>query len=106
MPKTSGNWLLTCCLPYMETTDMNRLFGTLLLSASLMAPVAIKADDEHHKVKEKEKRYYDAEAKDWHEWNEREERAYRRYLEENHRAAHDWAKAKREEQREYWKWRQ
>ena len=38
-------------------------------------------------------------------WNEREERAYRHYLEEKHRDYREWGKARREEQRDYWKWR-
>ena len=45
------------------------------------ASVPLGADD-HDKVKIKVKRYYDRDSKDWHEWNEREQRAYGRYLEE------------------------
>jgi Ni/Co efflux regulator RcnB len=83
---------------------MNRLLSTLLLSFTLAAPVALQADNRDHDH-DKVKRYYDREARDWHEWNEREERAYRRYLEEKRREYHDWGKARREDQRDYWKWR-
>jgi len=56
---------------------MNRLLSTLFLSLTLAAPVALQADNRDHDH-DKVKRYYDREARDWHEWNEREERAYRR----------------------------
>src|SRR5205823_6118211 len=42
---------------------------------------------------------------DRHEWNESEDRAYRRYLDENHHKYRDFAKANRREQENYWKWR-
>ena len=80
---------------------MHRFLGSLLLSITLMTPVAMRADDDHHKIK----RYYDKDARDWHEWNEQEEHAYRRYLQEKRRDYHDWGRAKREEQRDYWRWR-
>jgi type III secretory pathway component EscR len=84
-----------------ERMTMSRIWSTLLLGATLLTPIAARADDDHRKVK----RYYDRDAKDWHEWNEREERAYRDYLKENRKEAHDWAKAEKKEQKEYWKWR-
>jgi hypothetical protein len=55
---------------------------------------------------DKDHRYYDPYRKDYHEWNEREARAYRHWLEEiRHRRYHDWAKASRHERDEYWRWR-
>ena len=81
---------------------MRGFLSVLFLGAALLAPAGMRADDDHHG---KDHRYYDRDAKDYHEWNEHENRAYRRYLEENHRRYHEWAKAKREEQREYWRWR-
>jgi len=83
---------------------MHRYLSALVLSAALLTPVAVTAakdDDHRHKVK----RYYDKDSHDWHEWNEREDSAYRRYLQEQHRANREWAKANRKQQREYWKWR-
>jgi type III secretory pathway component EscR len=82
---------------------MHRFLTTLVLGAALVAPVGLRADDDHH---EKDKhRYYDRDAKDWHEWNEQEQRAYRRYLEENHKRDLAWERARANEQRSYWKWR-
>jgi len=63
---------------------MHRYLSALVLSAALLTPVAVSAakdDDDHHRVK----RYYDRDNRDWHEWNEREDSAYRRYLQEQHR---------------------
>ena len=91
--------LLNC---YEEVEFMHRVLGRLLLGMALVTPVTLQAD---HEVKVKVKRYYDRDAKDWHEWNEREERAYRRYLEEKHMERADWARLRREQQREYWLWR-
>ncbi len=76
---------------------MNRYLSALVLGAALLASAPAKADEP--------RRYYDRDHKDYHEWNEGEERAYRRYLEERHRAYHEWSKANRREQREYWRWR-
>ena len=81
---------------------MYRYLSAFLLSGALLLPVAVVADDHRD---EHNKRYYDKEAKDYHEWNEREAKAYRKYLEENHKQYHDWAKARREEQEDYWRWR-
>jgi hypothetical protein len=77
---------------------MKRLIGTLLLGASLMAPVAVFAADH---------RYYDRDHRDWHEWNENENRAYRHWLMEERRE-HQYREYRRlsaERQREYWRWR-
>jgi hypothetical protein len=81
---------------------MHRILSTFLLSAALMAPVALRADDHHDKDKH---RYYDPYRKDYHEWNERENRAYRHWLQETHRRERDWMKANKRDQRAYWEWR-
>jgi hypothetical protein len=71
----------------------------LMLGAALCCPVIIRAD-------EHPKRYYDPYKKDYHEWNEQEEHAYRHWIEEErHLGYHPWAKISRERQREYWHWR-
>jgi hypothetical protein len=78
---------------------MRRYLTTLLLGAAMCAPVVMHADDHP-------KRYYDRDKRDYHEWNEAENRAYRHWLEaERHRAYRPWTKASREEQRQYWRWR-
>jgi hypothetical protein len=78
---------------------MRRYLGALLLGAMLITPVAMSADDHH------DKRYYDREHKDYHEWNEREEQAYRRWLDERHHEYREWNRVSRKEQQEYFRWR-
>lgn len=50
-------------------------------------------------------RYEDRGHHDSHEWNPGEEQAYQRYLAEKHRKRHDFAKASKREQQQYWAWR-
>jgi hypothetical protein len=50
-------------------------------------------------------RYYDRDHKDYHEWNDRENRSYRVYLTERHHEYHGFNHANQREQRDYWKWR-
>jgi type III secretory pathway component EscR len=77
---------------------MRRFLGALMLSGVLMAPIAMQAKDDH--------RVYDRDRRDYHQWNEAENRAYRHWLtEERHHQWHDWNRASRAEQREYWRWR-
>jgi len=78
---------------------MRRCMSVLFLSTVLLVPMG-KADEEHHP-----NRYYDRDRRDWHEWNENEDRAYRQFLEARHKEFHEFAKASRKEQQEYWKWR-
>jgi hypothetical protein len=67
--------------------------------ATLIAPVAMKADDH------RDKRYYDRDARDYHAWNGQEDRAYRFYLGEQHRDYREFRREKAPRQREYFKWR-
>ena len=83
----------------MKTT--NRYIGALLLTAGLMAaPLAI-ADDRDHDTH----RYYDRDHKDYHRWNDNEQRSYGVFLNENHIQVHVFRKAPPTEQQQYWKWR-
>ena len=75
---------------------MKKLIGTLLLGASLMAPVSAFAAD---------RRYYDRDHRDYHNWDDREDHAYRRYLTENRRGYVEYNTQNDREQRNYWKWR-
>jgi hypothetical protein len=81
---------------------MNRYLSACLLSTCLLVPMAVRADDDNH---QQNKRYYDRDAKDWHEWNQNEDQVYHRYLQDQHLTNHDWAKANRKEQKAYYRWR-
>jgi hypothetical protein len=77
---------------------MKRFFMSLALGSSLLAPVIGMAA---------ERREYDRERRDYHEWNEQEGRAYRHWLmEERHeRRYREYRRLKAQQQREYWHWR-
>jgi len=75
------------------------ILSGFLLGAALIAPVAVRAD-EHH-----DKRYYDRDHKDYHQWNGQEDRAYRVYLGEQHRNYRDFSRVRRNEQSQYFAWR-
>ena len=47
-------------------------------------------------------RVYDEPRRDYHRWNDGEERAYRVYLGERHREYREFARLERREQEEYW----
>jgi hypothetical protein len=81
-----------------------RFFNATLLGAALIVPIAIaptalRADD--HKARN----YHDKQHNDDHEWNDREDRAYRMWAKENHRKYRDFSKLKEDERQSYWGWR-
>jgi hypothetical protein len=86
-----------------------RTLSGLLLGVALIAPVALRAEDEKKTTTTTttttSKRYYDSEEKDYHSWSPTEDRAYRVYLGEVHRDYVEFPKVKVVEQREYFKWR-
>jgi hypothetical protein len=77
-----------------------RILSGLLLGAALILPVAVSADDRDH-----DRRYYDRDGHDYHQWNGQEDRAYRAYLGEQHQDYREFRRVKPVHQREYFKWR-
>ena len=82
----------------------HRCIASLFLTAALVAPVSIMAfpapQDASVQV-----RVYDKDHKDYHNWDDHENRAWGQYLTENHRQPHEFSKANRKEQSQYWNWR-
>jgi hypothetical protein len=76
------------------------ILGGLLLAASLAVPVAAMAEDHHG-----EKRYYDRDHRDYHYWNDGEDRQYRAYLVEQHRAYVPFVKLNVRRRQEYFGYR-
>jgi len=76
------------------------VLGGLLLAASMVAPVAVMADD--HRA---ERRYYDRDHRDYHYWNDGEDREYRAYLVEQHRAYVPFVRVNVRHRREYFRYR-
>jgi hypothetical protein len=82
--------------------------SSLALAAALAAPASILMVSDLQgqvDVKIKVGRVYDRDHKDYHDWNDNEDKAYRGYLVENHQEYRPYAKMKRTDQTNYWKWR-
>jgi hypothetical protein len=80
----------------------NRIIASLFLTAALVAPVAIMVAAPQASVSV---RVYDSGHKDYHNWDDNENRAWGQFLVENHRTTHEYAKSNRKEQSQYWNWR-
>jgi len=89
------------------------LCGALFLTATLAMPSAMNAatrpqdngrQEEHHRDDD-HNRVYDHDHKDYHNWDDNEDRSFRVYLGERHREYHPFVELKVKEQRAYWNWR-
>ena len=74
------------------------ILTALFAGATLIAPGTMMAEGH-------EKRYYDRDGRDYHTWNDHEDRAYRVYLGEQHREYRDFRKERAIQQNEYFRWR-
>ena len=91
----------------------NRWFASAVVSVALMAPVGLSAiprpqddrDHERHEQEEHQGRMYDPQYRDYHNWNDQEDRYYREWLGDRHREFVAYDRLDAREQREYWKWR-
>jgi hypothetical protein len=91
----------------MEETEMqkvHRYISGAILTAALAVPAALVAAPVPQDAKV-QVRVYDSEHKDYHNWDEHENGAWVRFLDENHRKHHEFTKADKKEQAEYWNWR-
>jgi hypothetical protein len=77
------------------------MLSALVLGTTLIGFGVAQADDRDRH----EKRYYDRQGRDYHSWNNNEDRAYRAYLQEQHREYREFHRVNRGRQREYFKWR-
>ena len=87
---------------------MGRYLSVFFLATALLAPITVRADDhdrDDHERDRRVNRYYDTDGRDWHQWNDREDRAYRHYLEERREHYRDWEHVNKRQQRDYWRWR-
>jgi hypothetical protein len=75
---------------------------TLFLTAAIAAPGSLMAMPVPQVGVQV--RVYDKDHKDYHNWDDNENRAWGQYLTENHRNSHEFAKANKKEQSQYWKW--
>lgn len=84
---------------------MRKYIEVLLLGAALTLPAALPAQERERTDPGQSRRYEDRAHHDQHEWNEEEDREYRRYLQEHHRKYKEFDKTNRRDQEAYWKWR-
>ena len=77
---------------------MKRLVAGLLFGVSLLAPLNVFAQYP---------RYYDRGRRDYHVWNDGENRAYRHWLmeEQRERRFREYRRLRAARQAEYWRWR-
>ncbi len=83
---------------------LHNLIGSLVLSAVFFAP-AIVVPTAKAQEAEVQVRVFDMDHHDYHNWDDREDHAYRRYLAEQHRDYIEYKKLKSRDQRAYWNWR-
>ena len=78
--------------------------SALFLTAALMAsgPILAAAVPQDAGV---QVRIYDSNHHDYHNWDDREDHAYRGYLEQRHEKYHPYGTWHSKEQKNYWKWR-
>lgn len=69
---------------------MRKIASAVVLGMGLLSPIVTLHAQEHQR----------------HEWSASEDPYWRQYQKEHHKKYHDWKKAKKREQEEYWKWRE
>jgi hypothetical protein len=77
--------------------------GTLVLATSVFAsayPTSAKPQDAGVSV-----RVYDSGHKDYHNWDDNEQKAWVEYQDQHHMKHRDFNKASKKEQADYWNWR-
>jgi len=79
-----------------------RYLGAFVLTAALATTASVVPVRAAQDV---QVRVYDSGHKDYHNWDEREDHAYRRYLSERHEDYREYSKLKEKQQRDYWNWR-
>ncbi|MGC2745604.1 MAG: hypothetical protein WA672_20735 [Candidatus Angelobacter sp.] len=88
-----------------------RILSSMLLMGALAAPLAVQAqdrDDKHDRDdRAKNQRVYDRNHKDYHTWNDDEDRNYRQWYTESHRNKEyrDYNRLNKKDQAAYWNWR-
>ena len=94
-------------MPQWEEHNMHpahRYIASLFLTAALVVPVSLMAAPIPQEASV-QVRVYDKEHKDYHNWDDNENRAWGQYLSENHKKSHDFQKAPKKEQSDYFNWR-
>lgn len=83
---------------------INRTIGSMILAAAMITPSVTLAAALPQEASV-QVRVYDRDHKDYHNWDDREDHAYRQYLTDNHRSYRVYAKQNHSTQKAYWNWR-
>ena len=78
-------------------------FSALLLVASNLP--AQDRDRDHDDHRDDRHHIYDKHHKDYHDFDQREDRAWHMYWEQRHKSFIDWDRASERQREDYWKWR-
>ena len=99
--------ILIAEIPNLEDYFMhraNRYIASLFLTAAFAVPATIMAASTPQNVGV-QVQVYDKGHKDYHNWDDNENKAWGVYLTENHRKPHEFTRANKKEQSNYWNWR-
>jgi hypothetical protein len=84
----------------------HRYLTSLFLAAALAVPViTVAAPGPQEDRDANQHRVYDSAHKQYHNWDDNENHAWNRYQSEHHQKSHDFSKASKKEQTNYWNWR-
>ena len=88
----------------------HKYVASFFLSVAMMAPsgayaLAPQDDHERHEREERERRSYDQDYRDYHRWDDHEQRMYREWLRERNFAYIDFDQLTPRDQHDYWRWR-
>jgi len=91
----------------MQTRTLH--LGTLLFLLAFAAPLTLSAQviqqDQKRNGEKVRERYYDKRHKDYHEWDDSEDRSFRLYLNNKQRPFVEFRLQNVREQQRYWAWR-
>jgi hypothetical protein len=95
-----------------------RYLTSFFLAAALASPLAIAQQDDQRREGDQRQeqdhdnrntnnqtRVYDKDHKDYHNWDDNENRAWGQFRTENHKSSQEFSKANKKEQSQYWNWR-
>jgi hypothetical protein len=89
---------------YNNMHSAHGYIASLLLAAALAAPVSIMAAPGPQGASV-QVRVYDKDHKDYHNWDDNENKAWGVYLTENKKKPHTFTRSSKKEQADYWNWR-
>jgi hypothetical protein len=91
-------------LEYPNVHCAKRIFGSLILTVALIAPVSVIATPNHQSAS-LQIRVHDRDHKGYHNWDDNENQGWGRFEVENNTKPHRYSKSSGKERSQYWNWR-